>query len=131
MIRFICVITLDDFTLDNGSTQYIPKSHLLLRKPSSHDQELLSSPTTVTAPAGSLITWNGALWHRSSENKTEKPRSCLILSFASSLFMEICGEEEHLTVIPRSTIESWPPHMQALVGFKRAIKRGALYLPDN
>ena len=131
MIRFICVITLDEFTLSNGSTQYIPNSHLLKRKPTANDQDILETRAEcVTAPPGSLIMWDGSLWHRSSENRTNSMRGCLILSFASSIFMEICGEEEHLTVVPGYLKGSMNQKLAQMIGHNRAVKKGSTYIPD-
>jgi hypothetical protein len=49
----------------------------------------------------------------------------LMLSYAASFFMELCGEEEHLSIIPKETIESFSPKMKQMVGYHRAIKKGA------
>jgi len=129
MVRFVCVITLDNFTFDNGATEYISGSHLYLRRPQASDRHILSAPCKAVAPAGSLIAWDGSLWHRSGENNTDKSRSCLILSFASSIFREICGEEDYLTVIPKDRILSMTPLLQSLIGYNRGIKSGSDFIP--
>ena len=54
-----------------------------------------------------------------------------MLSYAASFFMEICGDEEHLSVIPKKTIESFSPKMKQMVGYQRAIKKGAIDIDDD
>ena len=71
--------------------------------------------------------WDGSLWHRSSENNSNAMRGCLILSFASSIFMEICGEEEHLTVVPEFLKTSINPKLAQMIGHNRAIKKGSTF----
>ena len=123
-IRCIAILPLDDFTSNNGATAFVPASHKLLRRPSpidldSHKVEI------AECKAGSLIIFDGAVWHHSTDNKSNKPRMGLMLSYAASFFMELCGEEEHLSIIPKETIESFSPKMKQMVGYHRAIKKGA------
>ena len=58
---------LDDFTPDNGATQYVPGSHLLGRNPRADDHV---EPVSVVAPAGSVLVMDGRLWHRSGVNSS-------------------------------------------------------------
>ena len=125
MVRFICILALDDFTLDNGATAFIPGSHKLMRRPTPNDLEFFKDSETIVAPAGSLILFDGAVWHHSTANTSKKHRPGLMLSYAASYFMELCGEEEHLTVIPKNRIESFSPKVKQMIGFRRAIKKGA------
>tara|TARA_B100000674_G_scaffold476531_2_gene470772 strand:- start:1040 stop:2257 length:1218 start_codon:yes stop_codon:yes gene_type:complete len=125
MIRFIAVINLSEFTAENGSTTCVPKSHKLRRRPTANDGAVCREEKILTAPKGSLIMWDGLLWHRTSENKTKNYRSSIIISYAASYFMEICGEEEHLSVIPNETLKEMPERLKQMVGYQRAIKKGA------
>ena len=54
-----------------------------------------------------------------------------MLSYAASYFMELCGEEEHLTIIPKNRIESFSPKVKQMVGFHRAIKKGATDINED
>ena len=51
----------------------------------------------------------------------------LMLSYAASYFLEVAGEEEHLTVIPKKLLNSFSPKMKQMVGYQRAIIKGALH----
>lgn len=125
MIRCIAILALDDFTKENGATEFVPGSHKFLKRPSPEDVE--KHPSVIAeCKAGSLVVFDGAVWHRSSANNTELPRMGLMLSYAASYFMELCGEEEHLTIVPQQTISNFSPKMKQMIGFHRAIKKGAL-----
>ncbi len=125
MIRFICIISLDKFTSENGATAFVPESHNKLKVPTPEDIQSIGDGDIISCDAGSLIMFNGATWHHSSANKTNKKRRGLMLSFAASYFMEICGEEEHLSIIPKKSMESFSPKVKQMVGYQRAIKKGA------
>ena len=130
MMRFIVIITLNEFTLTNGSTAVIPKSHKLCKRPSSDDvKKTRNKELILTAPAGSLIMWDGLIWHRSTDNNSKLPRLSVIVSYGSSFFKEICGEEEHLLVVPKKVIKNSSPQIKSLIGFGRGIKKGAKYIP--
>ena len=125
MIRCIAILALDDFTKENGATEFVPGSHKFLKRPTPEDVEKLPS-VIAECKAGSLVVFDGAIWHRSSANRTDSPRMGLMLSYAASYFMELCGEEEHLTIVPQQTISNFSPKMKQMIGFHRAIKKGAL-----
>jgi hypothetical protein len=52
---------LDDFTEDNGATRVVPGSHLLGHGP---DYGNLPDTVPVTGPAGTVMVFDGRLWHR-------------------------------------------------------------------
>ncbi len=58
---------LDDFTVENGGTCYVPRSHCLGRNPSA-DETYATVP--IEAPAGSLLIMDGRLWHQTGENRS-------------------------------------------------------------
>ena len=68
----IVIVMLDDFTESNGATRIVPYSHKKTTFPvngMAYDDEIL-----ITGKAGDVIVINGALWHGSSVNKTNKER---------------------------------------------------------
>ena len=54
-----------------------------------------------------------------------------MLSYAASYFLEISGEEEHLTVIPKKILDSFSSKMKQMVGYQRAVKKGAQYFDEE
>jgi ectoine hydroxylase-related dioxygenase (phytanoyl-CoA dioxygenase family) len=68
---------LDDFAVENGATRVVPGSHLWGTRP----EDVMDDPKAthpdevrVTAPAGSLVVFNGYLWHSGTHNGSESPR---------------------------------------------------------
>ncbi len=75
MVGFIFMI--DEFRSDNGATRFLPGSHLWSKIP----QTLLGDrkadyPGQVLAcgPAGSMMLFNGSVWHGHTVNHSDKPR---------------------------------------------------------
>jgi ectoine hydroxylase-related dioxygenase (phytanoyl-CoA dioxygenase family) len=75
LIGFIYMV--DAFRDDNGSTRFLPRSHLWSKAP----PELLAGyqadyPGQVLAcgPAGSMILFNGSVWHGHGANRSAEPR---------------------------------------------------------
>jgi ectoine hydroxylase-related dioxygenase (phytanoyl-CoA dioxygenase family) len=75
---------LDDFTAENGATRVVPGTHMLLTPP----PKSLADPSSrhadqrvIVAPAGSVLVFNGHLWHSGTRNKTDKHRRVLQCSF--------------------------------------------------
>jgi ectoine hydroxylase-related dioxygenase (phytanoyl-CoA dioxygenase family) len=75
---------LDDFTSDNGATRVVPGTHHLLTQPpksladpaSRHPEQKI-----IIAEAGSVLVFNGHLWHSGTRNETDSSRRVLQCSF--------------------------------------------------
>ncbi len=131
-IRFILIICLTDMNVENGAPGVVPCSHLLLKKPSPEEAKAaVNNEKILIAPAGSLLMWDGGLWHRSRTNTTQNNRIGVIVSYAASFFKEICGEEEHLVVVPQDLQQQLSPRLRSLIGLDRGVKSGAMYFERN
>lgn len=75
---------LDDFTLANGATRLVPGSHMQIWKNGNIPPEIESQAVSMTASAGSVIAYNGALLHAGSRNTTASPRRAVHLYFHRS-----------------------------------------------
>jgi ectoine hydroxylase-related dioxygenase (phytanoyl-CoA dioxygenase family) len=67
----------DDFTHENGATRVVSGSHRITQPiAKSLAQPLAVHPhqTIVTGRAGSVLLFNGHLWHSGTRNDTERPR---------------------------------------------------------
>jgi ectoine hydroxylase-related dioxygenase (phytanoyl-CoA dioxygenase family) len=59
---------IDDFTTENGATQVIPGSHRWgTESPEIDDPRLVD----VVMPAGSVVVFQGTLWHRGGANRSD------------------------------------------------------------
>ncbi len=71
MVGFILMI--DEFLGENGATRFVPRSHLWPEGPTTLPAD---HPGQVAAcgPAGSMIVFNGSVWHGHGPNETGHPR---------------------------------------------------------
>lgn len=68
---------LDDFTVENGATRVVPGSHRELRPlPRALAQPLARHPDerVITGAAGSVLVFNGHLWHAGRQNQSARSR---------------------------------------------------------
>jgi len=68
---------LDDFTKENGATRVVPGSHRIERPiPRDFAQPLARHPDEkiIVECAGSLVLFNGYLWHSGRRNDSNRPR---------------------------------------------------------
>jgi ectoine hydroxylase-related dioxygenase (phytanoyl-CoA dioxygenase family) len=75
MVGFIFMV--DEFRSDNGGTRFIPGSHnwstvpdKLMNDPSANYENQI----VACGPAGSLIVYNGSVWHGHTANSSGEPR---------------------------------------------------------
>ena len=106
-------IALDDFHPDNGSTQIIPGSHLWRaeRHPEPHEIQ------PVEMPAGSLLLWDGALYHGGGGNKTERTRRTLTFNYTRGWLRT---QYNQYLSIPRERVLGMPPELQSDLGYHRS-----------
>ena len=80
---------LDDFTDANGGTRLVPGSHLRERAapdngtpffPAGETRALPTQAETIAAegPAGSILCFDGRVWHGTGANRSDKPRNALL-----------------------------------------------------
>jgi ectoine hydroxylase-related dioxygenase (phytanoyl-CoA dioxygenase family) len=76
---------LDDFTPDNGATRLVPGSHRKGAVPKAFSDPERRHPDekTVVARAGSVLVFNGHLWHSGTRNRTGGPRRVLQCQFVA------------------------------------------------
>ena len=75
---------LDDYTASNGPTRVVPGSHLIPSTvPKAQAQPLAHHPRerTVAARAGSVVLFNGHLWHSGTRNTSGASRRVMQVSF--------------------------------------------------
>ena len=66
MVGFIYMI--DEFRPDNGATCFVPGSQGMTAEPPR------SQLIPASGPAGSVVIFNGSVWHGHGANRTERPR---------------------------------------------------------
>ena len=106
------LIALDDFTVANGATLVVPDSHKWDRILNPDEPTL-----QIEMKAGSLLVWDGALWHAGGANKTSNEiRRSVNLNFNVSWLRQ---QENLYLGVPRSTISKMPDLLQRVLGYNR------------
>jgi ectoine hydroxylase-related dioxygenase (phytanoyl-CoA dioxygenase family) len=119
---------LDDFTAENGATEVIPGSHRRPARPPKTPTPCLEKELKqVIAPMGSVVITHGALWHRSGNNDSSKPRSVLLGSFAASYLREIACEEDAARFLLPNIRKNCNPKLLDMVGENHGVKPGNDY----
>jgi hypothetical protein len=75
MIGFIFMV--DEFQRDNGATRFIPGSHRWPTVADELQRDLgadYENQVVACGAAGSMIVYNGSVWHGHTANSTDKPR---------------------------------------------------------
>jgi ectoine hydroxylase-related dioxygenase (phytanoyl-CoA dioxygenase family) len=75
---------LDDFTESNGATRLVPATHRLLSPPSKSFADPASrhgEQKIIVGAAGSVLVFNGHLWHSGTRNESSYSRRALQCSF--------------------------------------------------
>ena len=121
---------LDDFNINNGATEVLPKSHKLKFKPKKKDDKNKNIIKCIGG-AGSVIITHGALWHRSGENLSSEKRIALLGCFAASYAMEIANEENHSKIIDKFTLKKASPFLKKILGVGHGLKAGSRIIPKN
>jgi ectoine hydroxylase-related dioxygenase (phytanoyl-CoA dioxygenase family) len=98
---YVCnsIWILDDFTVDNGATRFIPGSHRWGQKPTDvlssltapHPQEIL-----VTGSAGTVVVMNSHLWHGGTANRSGRPRRAMHAYYTRSDKPQQLYQKKHI-----------------------------------
>ena len=103
---------LDDWTLENGATSCVPGSHHRLEAvPQSG--VAYADEVQICGPRGSVLIVNGAIWHGSSENRTDEPRVGLLGFFCRSILKP---QQAHLELVSDEVISRATPTLKRLLG---------------
>jgi ectoine hydroxylase-related dioxygenase (phytanoyl-CoA dioxygenase family) len=100
-----------DFTEANGATRVIPRSHL-----ADHAPEYGQHYDSICAemPAGSILVWDGGLWHGGGANVTDERRRGIAMNYCAGYIRQ--QENQQLGLPPR-LVATFPARLQELVGY--------------
>lgn len=92
---------LDDFTQHNGATRAVPGSHRWAKLPRDVMEPTDDHPDQIylTAPAGSLIIFNGHLWHGGTQNNDDRPRRGMTMSYCRRDEPQQLNQRDHVLKI--------------------------------
>jgi ectoine hydroxylase-related dioxygenase (phytanoyl-CoA dioxygenase family) len=78
MVGFILMV--DEFRGDNGATRFVPGSHAAFAVPGDVVEDVMADcegQVLACGPAGSIILYNGSVWHGHTANRSAQPRRSL------------------------------------------------------
>lgn len=104
------MVSLDDFTEENGATTVIPGSHLWGDERRPTREEMIPA----VMPAGSMVYFLNPLWHSGGANRTQNPRRSLNLQYCQPW----CRTYENMTVaVGWEDLDQIPKKLLSLLGF--------------
>ena len=102
---------LTDFTADNGATRLVPGSH---RDPGFPDPSRPAGTVPAAMPRGSVLVYDGALWHGGGENRTAARRLGMAMNYCAGWIRQ---QENQQLGIPLEIARGFGPRLRKLVGY--------------
>ena len=111
-VPFVCnsMWALTDFTEANGATRLVPGSHLLDNPVYGGTYETVAAEMK----RGSVLIWDGALWHGGGANHTGQRRTGVAMNYCAGFIRQ--QENQQLGLSPE-LVKTFSPRLQELVGY--------------
>jgi ectoine hydroxylase-related dioxygenase (phytanoyl-CoA dioxygenase family) len=103
---------ISDFTEANGATRIVPGSHKDPNAPEYGNQTIESIPAEMKR--GSVLVWNGSLWHGGGTNVTDERRVGIAMNYCAGFIRQ---QENQQLGIPRDVAAGFPKRLQRLIGY--------------
>jgi len=108
-----CMWMLSDFTAENGATEVVPGSHLTGAHPPADQSDL--PIVHAEAPAGSLMVFEGRLWHGTGAHTSGEDRLGVLATFCAPQFRQ---QENQTIGVDPELFETFSPKLRERLGFK-------------
>jgi ectoine hydroxylase-related dioxygenase (phytanoyl-CoA dioxygenase family) len=103
---------IEEFTAENGATELVPGSH---RWAHEHPDERADERIVpAIMPAGSVVLFDGALWHRGGDNRSRATRLAISPQYCQPWLRP---QESQLLIAPPSIARDYPPRVQTMLGY--------------
>ena len=103
---------LDDFTIENGGTYLLPKSHLEERKPS--DEEFFKNAIQAVGIKGDILIFNANVWHASAPNTTQSDRRAIPFTVSKSFMKQLL---DYPRALGYNKMDSYSTKLQQFLGY--------------
>lgn len=113
-VSIICntMWALTDFTIDNGATRFVPGSHRADRSPQPFGEP--AETRAAEMPAGSVLVFDGSIWHGGGANRTTERRIGLAMNYCAGWMRQ---QENQQLGIPIEVARSFSTRLRKLVGY--------------
>lgn len=101
---------IDDFTVENGATMIVPKSHLW----GDEARPTPEQAVPCVMPAGSMVVFLGTLVHGGGANRTEADRLAFTNQYCAPWLRT---QENFFLEVPRDVVRDLRPTIQSLLGY--------------
>ena len=105
---------LDDFTGDNGATEFVPGSHL--REDCSEPPQDMALP--AIAPAGTVVACDGRIWHRTGSNRSEATRAAAFAWYVKPIYRT---QENWFLSLHDEVLEGASDNLLTLLGYRTEV----------
>jgi ectoine hydroxylase-related dioxygenase (phytanoyl-CoA dioxygenase family) len=102
---------LTDFTEENGATRLVPRTHTADRSPNFGEPH---ETIGAVMKRGSVLVWNGSLWHGGGANRTAERRIGLAMNYCVGWMRQ---QENQQLGIPLEIAKGFSPRLRKLAGF--------------
>lgn len=103
---------LDDFTQENGATEIIPGSHAWGPDESPEPKDPRSYKALMSA--GSVLVWQGSLFHRGGANRTDRTRLGVTIQYCQPWLRQI---ENMVLAVPPAKAVQYSPRVREMLGY--------------
>ena len=114
---FLCnaLIAIDDFDEENGATHLVPYSHMWHDRSPFDKKERNVETVQAVMKAGSVVFWEGAMWHAGGANVSNDRRRLGLFISHNQVYLR---QQENSTLsIPREVALQMPRKLQRLIGY--------------
>ena len=105
---------LDEFTVENGATRFMPGTHLSGEQPDPRDP-LEEEAVSMVGPPGSAIVFDGRLWHGAGANTSNATRIGLLTTFCAPMFRQ---QENYTLGTAPEIVQGASERLLTLLGLK-------------
>ncbi len=106
------LVMLDDFTVENGATHLVSKSHNASEKPTT--DAFQAAAIQATGVAGDILMFDSRLWHAAGRNGTDMPRRALTLTFTRPFFKP---QLDYPRFLGDAYAAALPPQVRQVLGY--------------
>jgi ectoine hydroxylase-related dioxygenase (phytanoyl-CoA dioxygenase family) len=107
-----CLVMVDDFTVENGGTYLLAKSHLEEVKPS--DEEFFKNADQAVGSRGDILIFNANVWHSSAPNTTQDHRRAIPITISRSFMKQLL---DYPRAIGYDKMDTFDYDFQQLLGY--------------